>query len=255
MATSLNKRLAGKRKPLLMAHRGNRTVFPENTISSFQQAWQDGADIIETDLHLSQDDEFICIHDSTLDRTTSGMGPVAEYTLKELKGLNVLDENGRVTDYQIPTLVELAQLLPAEVALALELKTDRFLEKEMCERLARKLDRFGVLERTICLSFSLERIRMVKKTTPEIPIGWITMSRLVPDKDVDMIGPFWPVMYINPWYTCMAHRHGMLVCPLDPAPEARLKHYLKMDCDAVLSDNPSKTKNALDQLLSGIPTS
>jgi len=132
--------------------------------------------------------------------------------------------------------------------LALELKTDRFLEKEVCERLARLLDKQGVLGRTICLSFSFERVQMVKKAAPEIPIGWITMSRLLPDKDADMIGPFWPVMFINPWYARMAHQRGMLVCPLDPTPETRLKHYVKMGCDAVLSDDAGKTRAALDKL-------
>ena len=249
MGLSLHDRLAGKRKPLVMAHRGNRVLFPENTLPAFRQAWQEGADIIETDLHLSRDDEFICIHDGTLDRTTCGEGPVAARTLKELKDLVIVDEKSGPTEYQIPALEELARELPKGTALALELKSDRFLEKEVCERLAHLLGRQGVLERAICLSFSYERVSMVKKTAPEIPIGWITMSRLLPDKDADMIGPFWPVMFINPWYTSMAHQRGMLVCPLDPTPEPRLKQYVKMDCDAVLSDDPGKTRAALDKLL------
>ena len=248
MRLSLQDRLAGKRKPLVMAHRGNRELFPENTLPAFRRAWQEGADIIETDLHLSRDGEFMCIHDSTLDRTTCGEGPVAARTLKELKDLAIVEEKRGPTEYQVPTLTELAKELPEETALALELKTDRFQEKEVCERLARLLDRQGVLERTICLSFSFERVQMVKKTAPEIPIGWITMSRLLPDKDADMIGPFWPVMFINPWYARMAHQRGMLVCPLDPTPDARLKHYVKMGCDAVLSDDAGKTRAALDKL-------
>ena len=80
MRLSLQDRLAGKRKPLVMAHRGNRELFPENTLPAFRRAWQEGADIIETDLHLSRDGEFMCIHDSTLDRTTCGDGPVAART-------------------------------------------------------------------------------------------------------------------------------------------------------------------------------
>ena len=248
MRLSLQDRLAGKQKPLVMAHRGNRALFPENTLPAFRQAWQEGADIIETDLHLSRDGEFMCIHDGTLNRTTCGEGQVAARTLKELKDLAIVEEKRGPTEYQVPTLAELAKELPEEMALALELKTDRFLEKEVCERLARLLDKQGVLGRTICLSFRFERVQMVKKTAPEIPIGWITMSRLLPDKDAEMIGPFWPVMFINPWYARMAHQRGMLVCPLDPTPETRLKHYVKMGCDAVLSDDAGKTRAALDKL-------
>ena len=64
-----------------MAHRGNRVACPENTLAAFRRALDDGADIIETDLHVTADGEFVCIHDATVDRTTDGRGPVAGMTL------------------------------------------------------------------------------------------------------------------------------------------------------------------------------
>lgn len=70
--------LPDRSKPYVMAHRGNRVLCPENTLASFQQAFKEGADILETDLHLSADDVFMCIHDATVDRTTNGSGAVAE---------------------------------------------------------------------------------------------------------------------------------------------------------------------------------
>ena len=81
-SSSIFKKLAEERpKPLLMAHRGNRVLFPENTIAAFRQAINDRADILETDLHLSSDDEFICIHDASVDRTTNGVGEVNDLSL------------------------------------------------------------------------------------------------------------------------------------------------------------------------------
>ena len=71
-----------------MAHRGNRVACPENTLASFRRAVEDGADILETDLYLSSDGAFVCIHDPTLDRTTDGKGPVEDRTLAELKALS-----------------------------------------------------------------------------------------------------------------------------------------------------------------------
>ena len=68
-----------------MAHRGNRTLFPENTLAAFTQAFRDGADILETDLHLSAEGDFICIHDATVDRTTNGSGEVKNLKLAEIK--------------------------------------------------------------------------------------------------------------------------------------------------------------------------
>ena len=66
--------LAHKVKPYVMAHRGNRVACPENTLASFRRALADGADLLETDLHLSSDGRLVCIHDATVDRTTNGKG-------------------------------------------------------------------------------------------------------------------------------------------------------------------------------------
>ena len=243
------KLMEEKPKPLLMAHRGNRVLFPENTIAAFRQAFTDRADILETDLHLSSDGEFICIHDATVDRTTNGIGEVKDLSLKELKSFRTLNSQSLPTEYQIPTLDETLKILPKTMALALELKTDRFLEPEVCERLGSILRENNVLDRTIALSFSLPRLLALKDTIPEIPVGWISMTRLLPDKPVDLIGVFWPIFYLNPCYVIAAHHKGMFVCPLDPTPDSRLKFYMKKNVDAVLSDDPGMTRKLLDNLI------
>jgi glycerophosphoryl diester phosphodiesterase len=50
--------IPGRTKPYVMAHRGNRVQCPENTLVAFRQAFKDGADILETDLHLSKEGKF-----------------------------------------------------------------------------------------------------------------------------------------------------------------------------------------------------
>ena len=186
------KQFTEKRKPLLMAHRGNRVLFPENTFAAFRQAFVDGADVLKTDLHLSMDGEFICIHDATVDRTTKGTGKVKDISLDDLKFLRTVDAQSQPTEHQIPTLEETAGILPNSVALALELKTDRFLEPSTCQRLGFLLMEKKVIERTIALSFSLPRLQALKNAVSEIPIRWISMTHLPSDKLVDLIGTFWP---------------------------------------------------------------
>lgn len=232
-----------------MAHRGNRALFPENTLAAFAQAFKDGVDILETDLHLSADDAFICIHDASVDRTTSGSGEVKNLDLSDLKVLRTLDLTSQPTMFDIPILEETAAVLPASTALALELKTDRFLEKQTCKRLGSILKEAKVFDRTFALSFSLPRLLSVQEALPEMPIGWISMTRLFPDRPVDLIGVFWPIFFLNPWYASTAHKDGMFVCPLDPTPDSRLKFYLRKKVDAVLSDNPGKTRQILDALI------
>jgi glycerophosphoryl diester phosphodiesterase len=240
--------LPGKTKPYLIAHRGNKAVCPENTLAAFRQALADGVDIIETDLHLTADGVFVCIHDATVDRTTGGSGAVARMTLAELKTLSAAYGRPDFQAERIPALAELAALLPDDVVLALELKTDRFLEPEVCRQLVAELDRMGVRERTVVLSFSLPRLQAVQAVAPGTPIGWITLSRPWPLHGAQLLGPRWPLLLLNPLYVWLAHRRNQLVCPLDPAPDKRLRLYRWLGCDAVLSDDPGATRQSLRHL-------
>jgi len=238
--------LPGRSKPYVMAHRGNRAACPENTLAAFRQALADGADILETDLHLTADGVFVCIHDATVDRTTDGSGPVARMTLAEIKTLSAAYGRPEFKRERIPTLAELAALLPADVALALELKTDRFLEARVCRQLVAELDRTGVRGRTVVLSFSMSRVLAVRAIAPDIPIGWITLSRPWPPLGIQLLGPLWPLILLNPLYVRVAHSRGQMVCPLDPIPDSRLWLYRRLGCDAVLTDNPRATYRALN---------
>jgi glycerophosphoryl diester phosphodiesterase len=237
--------LSGRQKPYVMAHRGNRVLCPENTMAAFAQAIADGADILETDLHLSADGVFMCIHDATVDRTTDSSGPVAGMTLSELRRLSASCDRSGFEAQRIPTLAEVAGLLPADVALALELKTDRFLEAQVCQQLAAELDELGIRDRSVALSFSLARLRSLQAVAPDLSIGWITLSRAWPMRGVQLLGPLWPLLITNPLYPWLAHRSGQSVCPLDPTPDSRLWLYRRIGCDAVLSDDPGSTCRAL----------
>ena len=237
--------LPGRSRLYVMAHRGNRVACPENTLAAFRRAIDEGADIIETDLHLTADDVFVCIHDATVDRTTDGQGEVATMTLAQLKALSAGYGRAEFAAERVPTLAELAGLLPDDVALGLELKSDRFLEAGVCHRLAAELEDLGVRQRAVVLSFSLERIQAVRAAAPDISIGWITFNRPWPRRGVEMLGPLWPLLLLNPLYVYLAHRRDQVVCPLDPTPDGRLWLYRWLGCDAVLSDDPGATIQAL----------
>jgi glycerophosphoryl diester phosphodiesterase len=107
--------------PLLFAHRGGAALAPENTMEAFRGAvelW--GADVLETDVHLSRDGELVVIHDDTVDRTTDGTGRVSELTWEELRALDAgarfRDLEGRHsragTGVRIPRFEEVLDALP-----------------------------------------------------------------------------------------------------------------------------------------------
>ena len=236
-----NLTIPGRKKPFVMAHRGNNVLCPENTLAAFKQAFLDGADILETDLQISKDNHFICIHDGSIDRTTDGKGLVSDCSVEELKTFSAFYGREEFRSERIPLLTELAAILPADVALALELKSDRFLEDETCQQLVDLLTTTGIRERTFMISFSKERVLGVHRLAPDIPAGLITMSGYMPDPEMQIVGPFWPLLFLNPFYIRQVRKNKQIVCPLDPSPDKRLWMYSKMKVDAVLTDNPQKT--------------
>jgi glycerophosphoryl diester phosphodiesterase len=75
--------------PLVMAHRGGSKLAPENTAYAFRRAlewWR--VDVLEIDVQPTRDGDALVMHDPTVDRTTDGTGPVASFTVAELKRLD-----------------------------------------------------------------------------------------------------------------------------------------------------------------------
>ena len=70
------------------SHQGGENEFPSNTMYAYESALELGADWLEIDVNLTRDDRLVVIHDTTLDRTTNGTGPVNERTLAEIQQLD-----------------------------------------------------------------------------------------------------------------------------------------------------------------------
>ncbi|MCR9016056.1 glycerophosphodiester phosphodiesterase family protein [Aquiflexum gelatinilyticum] len=95
------------RIPLVSAHRGGPYPgFPENAIETFQNVIEQTPSIIEFDVALSKDSVLVLMHDNTLDRTTNGSGKVIDQTFDEIRKLRLVDNDGKETGYQVPTLEE-----------------------------------------------------------------------------------------------------------------------------------------------------
>ncbi|MGQ4435473.1 MULTISPECIES: glycerophosphodiester phosphodiesterase [unclassified Streptomyces] len=195
---------------LTIGHRGVMGLEPENTLRSFVAAEQAGLDVIELDLHLSQDGALVVMHDADVDRTTDGTGPIAERTLDELRTLDagrgervpvfeeVLDAVGSPLQAEIKDLAAARAL--AEVMhrrnLVERVEVSSFHDEAIAEiarlvpgvRTALIASRFGpeVVERateagaeTICLNIrrlTLEVVEAARKADLKI-IGWVVNTQ------------------------------------------------------------------------------
>lgn len=75
------------RGPLVVAHRGASASRPEHTLGAYELALAEGADGLECDVRLTRDGHLVCVHDRTVDRTSTGSGKVSEMTLGHLSAL------------------------------------------------------------------------------------------------------------------------------------------------------------------------
>ena len=157
---------------LKIGHRGAKGHAPENTLISFQKAMDLGVDGIELDVHLTSDEQLICLHDDTLDRTTSGSGLVRTFTLIELKAFRI------DTLHEIPTLQEVLNLIDEKIFLNIELKG------ENTAKPVSDLIEYYVSEKNwnydhfIVSSFDWNALQEIRSLNPNIAIGVLTQTDL-----------------------------------------------------------------------------
>ena len=114
-------------RPAIIAHRGYRKRYPENTLLAFEAAFDAGAHMIELDVTLSRDRRVVVIHDDTLNRTTSGKGKVGDFSVDELKRLDAGSWfDSRFAGERIPTLEEVLVNCIERGALNIEIKASAF---------------------------------------------------------------------------------------------------------------------------------
>lgn len=169
-----------ERRPLVAAHRGGAWLWPENSLLAFREALALGVDLVETDVHLTADGEVVVIHDPTLDRTTTGQGPVRDARRAELAPLRLRARDGRPTEEPIPTLRQLLELLrPTRAGLLLEIKVgpDRRRYPGIEEAVLARLAETGLTARTRVMAFEPETLARVRELDPAVQTVWLVSRR------------------------------------------------------------------------------
>jgi glycerophosphoryl diester phosphodiesterase len=159
---------------MVFAHRGGRSLGPENTLTTFQKALVSGAHALELDVRLTRDDHLVVIHDATVDRTTDGTGAVGSLSLDDIRRLdaafNYSADDGqtfplRNSGVTIPRLTEVFERFP-NTPVNIELKDDSLAAAETLCRLVREC---GTTPNIIVASFHSKVIRHYRSICPETP--------------------------------------------------------------------------------------
>lgn len=168
----LPKIIAGHaEEPLIVAHRGASRDAPENTIPAFQLAWEQGADAIEADFHLSKDGEIVCFHDADTKRVAGTQLVVRQSTLAELKQLDVGATHGvAFNGTRIPTIAEVFATIPQGKKIFIEVKCGA----EIIPTLLNEIDQSGLTqEQIVVISFNKQVIQQLKIKAPQYKASWL----------------------------------------------------------------------------------
>jgi glycerophosphoryl diester phosphodiesterase len=95
----------------VVSHRGDWRNYPENSLPAIESVIRMGVDMMELDLKMTRDSVLVLCHDGTLDRTTTGSGPVSKYTYAELQQFDLKRGHGiAIPGLKIPTLRQALQV-------------------------------------------------------------------------------------------------------------------------------------------------
>lgn len=281
-ARPLHPFFQAQRLPVIFAHRGGGGVEPEATLPTMLSSHARNPEaIIEFDVHRSRDGQIVVMHDATVDRTTNGTGNVADLTLAELKALdagycatpnqgNGTDESGechaadparypfRGQGYQVPTLQEVLDALPAEAFISVEVKPAG-IERQVADQLRAT----GRLARMIVGAEFDSMAARIKDALPEVagylPTGAAKCFAL--STKAGWSYPACPVYeaFASPLSGAglaldtrgildAAHGEGMAVIYWTINDEPTVEHLFRLGADGIYSDYPDRARAVLEQL-------
>lgn len=157
---------------LIVAHRGASHDAPENTMAAFNLAFEQGADAIEGDFHLTKDGRIICIHDSDTKRVTGFDKKVAATDFAELRAMDVGTwKHAKFATERMPTLEEFLGSVPAGKQAFIEIKCGPSVVPVLKAQVnGAKLKP----EQMVVISFNAQVIAEVRTQIPQIKAHWLT---------------------------------------------------------------------------------
>lgn len=258
-----------KTRPQVFAHRGGCALGPENTIAAFDLGLAAGADGLELDVHLSADGVAVVCHDATLDRTTSGSGPVGARTAAELAaidaGCRFADGAGgypfRARGVGVPSLREVLRRYP-DIPIIVEMKVD---SAAMGEAVVEEVRAADAVDRVCAAGYGQRSIHAVRAALPQMAtsashpeahvavyrslVGWPV--RRVPYVTYQVPERAGVIRVVSPRFIRHAHQAGLAVQVWTVDEQADMERLLGWGADALISNRPDLAVRVRDAFVEG----
>ena len=160
----------------IIAHRGASGYAPENTMAAFELAVEIGATEVETDVQFTRDRQVVLFHDTNVDRTTDGSGPVSEHTVDELLALDAgawfKAPPGWEKDYtgeRVITLDELFERFADTLTYHVEIKD---YEEGLVPATIAIIDKYRLADNCFITAIDKRSALEARDMAPHIRVGW-----------------------------------------------------------------------------------
>lgn len=231
----------------IVAHRGGSCEHAENSLPAFEAASRSGVDAVEMDVHISSDGEPFILHDSELDQTTSGSGPVNAMTAAELERITVLPDAG-----PLPRLGDVLDLFgDTKMDLLVEVKhhRDRSPYEGIEMAIADCIREHRIAERVIAIGFQTGALVSIARMVPGVRTcqSYSRIFERDPRSDEDILADltgkgFWGIMAfayeVTPAFVSLVRDSGLALGVWTPNGPARLAYWLSQPVDFVITDQP-----------------
>ena len=250
--------------PLVVAHRGSSYARAEHTLGAYLRAIDEGADALECDVRLTHDGHLVCVHDRTVDRTSSGRGVVSDFDLDDLQGFDFGSwhsppdryvEERDSTEAPVLTLDRLLGVVEETgVRLLIETKHPTRYAGLVEQKLVGLLTERGMQgagSPVAVMSFATLALRRIRLLAPALPT--VQLYKRVPTlrRDgslplvADVSGPGITVVRSDPGYVRRVHARGRQVYVWTVDEPADIDLVLSLGVDAVITNRPTEVLSRL----------
>lgn len=155
----------------IIAHRGASFDAPENTLASIRLAWEQNADAVEVDVHLSRDGRVVIIHDADTKRIAGIKKLVRELALSDLQRLDVGKWKAKKwSGERVACLEDGLALIPAGKRMLIEIKSG----PDTVTPFRKAVERSGLLPNQVAaIGFELATMKVIKRAMPQIAVYWV----------------------------------------------------------------------------------
>jgi len=231
----------------IIAHRGAAGKTPENTLTAFQQAIEDGTDWIELDVQETADGEVVVIHDSDFMKLAGNKLKVKDATLEQMRNIDIgswFDPSFSID--RVPTLTEALEAARGKVNVVIELKYyghDKMLE----QRVVDIVEDAGMENEIAIMSLNHGGIRKIRALRPDWNIGLLSARAIgnITRLDVDFLAV--ATGMATSVFVRRAHQAGKQVFVWTVNSPMVMSRMLSMGVDGIITDEPEKARYMLTE--------